>query len=135
MTVGLGFLLADACCRIVIPTAPLATAVVLVPKAAVEPHRRIEYGLLPNQDVGQFIMKTLGVFLTAEVASFHTPLRDGIGHAADDLPHAGLALRRTELAVKVLRSHNVGGRLRPVLGHFHVPLLENDFTLFVLDGG
>ena len=37
--------------------------------------------------------------------------------------------------MKILRGHDVGGRLRPVLGDLDVALLEDGLALLVLDAG
>ena len=52
------------------------------------------------------------------------PLGDRVDHAPDQLTDAALALRRAELAAKVLRDDDVGGLLRPALRNFDVVLLE-----------
>ena len=69
-----------------------------------------------------------------KVAAGHAPVADGLRHAAHQLAHAGLALRRAHLPVQVLRGHNVGGRHRPVHRHLHVLLLEDRVALGVGDG-
>ncbi len=80
-------------------------------------------------------MEGLGVLLGGEVAALAAPAGDGVHHAADELAHAALAVRRAELAAEVLGDHDVGGRLRPELRHLDAPLLEDLLTPLVGNDG
>ena len=53
----------------------------------------------------------------------------------NQLANAVLALGRAHFAVEVLAADDVGGQLAPGRGHFAVVLLEQDLTVFALDGG
>src|SRR6202011_6114103 len=53
--------------------------------------------------------------------------------AADELPDAPLALRRSYLATEVFRDDDVGRLLRPEPGNLDVALLEHDFAPLVSD--
>src|SRR5581483_8784320 len=70
-----------------------------------------------------------------EVAPLASPCSDGLNHTADELAHAGFARRRAEASVKILTGHDVGGGHRPVLGDFHVLLLEDHVAVGVGDLG
>jgi hypothetical protein len=74
-------------------------------------------------------------FIGLEVAVLLAPVGDGVHHALHQLRHAGFALGRPQLAVEILAGDDVGGGLRPVHGHFHVALLEDDRAFVVADGG
>ena len=103
--------------------------------AHVEPHRRVEARLLRQHQVRQLVAEAGGVLGRAEVALLGAPIGDGVDHAADQLAHAGLALRRADLPVKILADDDVGGGLRPVRRDLDVALLEDDRALVVADGG
>ena len=101
--------------------------------ADVEPHRRIEGHLLLDQQVGEFVAKRVLRFGVGEIAAFVAPADDGIDHAANQLPHRGFALVGVGLPVKIFGRHDIGGRLRPALGHFYVLLPENYLSLVIAD--
>jgi len=101
----------------------------------VEPHRRVEAGVLVEEDVSQFRVEGLGVRLGREVAALAPPVRDPVGHPGDQLPDARLAPGRPQLAAKVLRHHDVRRRLRPGLRHLDAVLLEHRLALLVGDHG
>src|SRR6185295_2470387 len=107
----------------------------LGPDADVEPHRRVEAGVLVEQDVRQLVAERLGVRLGGEVAAVAAPGRQGVRHPADELPDAALAVRRADMAAEVLRDHDVGRRLRPELRHLDALLLEDLLPLLVRDHG
>ena len=56
-----------------------------------------------------------------------------LDHAADQLLHAALTLRRADLAAEVLGDHDVGGLLRPRLRNLDVALLEDHLAPLVAD--
>ena len=68
-----------------------------------------------------------------EVAAGHAPVANRLRHAAHQLAHARLALRRADLPMQILRGHDVGRRHRPVDRHLHVLLLEDRVALAVGD--
>ena len=83
----------------------------------------------------QLVAEIGGVFRRPEVALLGAPIRDGVDHAADQLPHAGFALRRADLAVEILADNDVGRGLRPVRWDLDVALLEDHRAFIVADGG
>ena len=115
--VALGAVLADA---------------VLGEEADVEPDRRVEGAVLIHAEPGEFVVEDLAVLL-AEVTVLDAPVRDGAGDAVDQLLDAGLALGGVLLAVKVFRDDDLGGELRPELGHFDAFLLKDDLAGVVGD--
>src|ERR1041385_1946056 len=102
--------------------------------AHVEPDRRIERRLLRQHHVRQLVAEVLGVFGRFEVALIPAPSGDGIHYAAHQLPHAGLAIGRAYLSVKIFADDNVGGGLRPVRRNLHVALFEDHRAFIVADG-
>ncbi len=103
--------------------------------AHVEPDRRVEGGLLGHEQVRQLIVEDGGVFGRGEVAVGQTPVADGLGDAADELADAGFAVGRSDLAMEVLASDDVGRGHRPVDGRLDVFLLEDAFAVGVGNGG
>ena len=95
MAVSLGFLLYLARGPVPIPAMSFQAAPVRLPQPAVEPDRRIERGLLPDQDVRQFFMEDFDVLVAAEIAAFLAPISNRVGDAANKLLHAALAFQRT----------------------------------------
>jgi hypothetical protein len=90
----------------------------------VEPDRRVEGGLLVDQQVGQLGLEGLGVGVGGEVAVLAAPARDGTGDPVHHLAYRVLALRGAEGAAEVLLGDDVGGVLRPAGGELEVALLE-----------
>ncbi len=125
-----GFELGDAIGLLVVD--PAVAARFLDPH--IEPDRRVEAGLLGEHQVGEFGAEIFTVGIGLEIAVLLAPIGDSVHHALDQLGHAGLAVRRPELAVKVLAGDDIGGGLRPVHGHFDIALLEDDGALVVADG-
>ena len=115
----------------------LRVGVGLQPVAAdVEPDGRVEGDLLGQQQVGELVMEDGGVLGGGEVAARDTPVADGLGHAGDELAHAGLALRRSPIvAVEVFGGDDVGRGHRPVDGNLDVLLLEDGVARCVGDQG
>src|SRR2546426_9754799 len=70
-----------------------------------------------------------------EVPLLVRPPIDRAHHAADQLLDAPLPLGRAQDPTEVLRDDHVGGYLRPAGRDLDLVLLEDDFTLFVGDGG
>ena len=99
----------------------------------VEPHRRVEAGVLVQKDVGELGVERLGVGLAREVAALTAPVGDAVGHPRDQLPRAGLALGSAQLTAEILRHDHVRGRLRPRLRHLDAVLLEHGLALLVRD--
>src|SRR5438128_7814611 len=85
--------------------------------ADVEPHRRVERGVLPHHQVLELVGKRVAVGLAGEVTRPETRARDGVDDAVDHLLDARLARGRAELAAEVLRGNHVRSRLRPELRH------------------
>src|SRR6185295_3470941 len=73
------------------------------------------------------------ILFAREVLVAAAPLGDRVHHAADELPHAVLALGRADLAAEILRDDDVGGLLRPRLRDLDVALLEHDIAAFAAD--
>src|SRR5205814_1108928 len=69
----------------------------------------------------------------ALIAAGYDASLDGAHHAADQLPHAALPLRRAERTAEVLRDDDVGRELRPRLRHLDVALLEDGLAAFAGD--
>ena len=101
--------------------------------ADVEPDRRIESHLLLDEQVGQLVAESVSRRVVGKIAALFAPGDDGVHHAADQLAHRIFALGRVGLAVEILRRHDVGGGLRPALGHFHAFLAEDGLALLVAD--
>ncbi len=83
----------------------------------------------------ELVAEVFGVFGGAEVVLFSAPIGNGVDDAADQLAHAGFALRRADLAVKIFADDDVGGGLGPIRGDLDVALLEDDGSLIVANGG
>src|SRR5215471_15018804 len=75
------------------------------------------------------------VFRSAEVALGESPVANGFGNAADELPDTGLALRGAELAVKVFAGNDVGRSHRPGFWDLDLFLFEDDVAFRVRDRG
>lgn len=90
--------------------------------------------MLVGAEPGEFVVEDFAVGL-AEVAVFDAPVGDGAGDAVDELFDGGFALAGVLLAVKILRDDDLGGELRPGLGHFDVFLFEDDFAGVIGDLG
>src|ERR1700678_3199278 len=58
--------------------------------AHVEPHRRIESHVLPNQQMDKLIVKSRRIFAGAKISVFHAPVANRLGDARHQLPHARL---------------------------------------------
>ena len=101
----------------------------------VEPHRRVETGLLRQHQVSEFIAEVLSVFRRLEIALIAAPIRNRVDHAMDQLAYAGLPFRGANLAVKILTNYNVCSSLRPIFGNLDIALFEDDGTLIVADAG
>ena len=105
---------------------------VLVMQPDVEPYRRVEGTVLVQAKPRQLLVKNLAI-LPAEVTVVDAPVGDGAGHAMDQLANGRLPLRRALLAKEIFRDDDLGRKLRPVLGHLDVFLLENDLAALVGD--
>jgi hypothetical protein len=103
--------------------------------ADIEPDRRVEAGLLPEHQVGELVAESLRILDRLEIVALLAPVGQGVDHPVDQLGDAALAFGRTQLAVEVLAGHDVGSRLRPVGGDFHVTLLKKHLALVVADRG
>src|SRR5690348_5330101 len=101
--------------------------------AHVEPYRRIERGILADEDMDEFVMENGAVFRSAEVALGQSPVANGFRDTRDELAHASLAFGSAERTMKVLAGHDVGGGHGPVFGNFYILLLEDDAALGVGD--
>jgi len=67
----------------------------------VEPHGRIESGVLANQDVDEFVMESSSVFGSFEIALGQSPVANGFGDAGHEGADSGLALGRADFAVQI----------------------------------
>ena len=74
--------------------------------------------------VRELVAERVGVGVAPEVAAFAAPAGDCVDHAAYELPHAALALGRSEQAAEVLLDDDVGRLLRPRLRELAAVLLE-----------
>src|SRR3989441_7605450 len=83
----------------------------------------------------QLIAEDVGGLRRHEVPLLVRPPMDRAHHAADQLLDTALSLGRAEDPTEVLRDDHVGGHLRPGGRDLDLVLLEDDFTLFVGDGG
>ena len=111
---------------------------VLVPEAAVEPHRAVERADLVDQHAGQFGLEALRVGGRGEVAAEGLPgVAQRVGDAADELADRllGAALGRNPGLAEVLADRDVGGQLRPLGGNFRVVHLEDHFAVGAGDLG
>ena len=117
---------------IVIPVAlrRVIAHAILVMQPDVEPYRRVEGTILVQAEPRQLLVKNLAI-LPAEVTVVDAPVRDGADHAMDQLANGRLPLRRVLLAKEIFRDDDLGRKLRPVLGHLDVFLLENDLAALV----
>jgi len=116
-----------------VPVAHGPLHAVLMIQSDVEPDRRIERDVLVQAEPGELAVEPLAVLGPGEVAVGHAPIGDGAGDAMNEPAHAGLALRRAQLAVKVLAYHHVGGQLAPGGRDLGVPLLEHHLPVLALD--
>ena len=94
--------------------------------ADVEPHRRVEGGLLGDQEVLELGVVGVGLGLVDEVAALEAPLGDRVGDPVDHLAQRRLALLGAGGAAEVLLGDDVGGVERPGGGELDVELLEGD---------
>src|SRR5439155_957912 len=101
--------------------------------AHVEPDRAVEGSLLVEEEMGQLVGERRPIARRGEVALRLAPLADGAHHAADQLPHAALALGRAERAAEVLGDDDVGRELRPGPRHLDVALLEDGLAALAGD--
>ena len=101
----------------------------------VEPYRRIEAHFLLHEQVGKVIGEGIAGCRRGEISADLAPIDNRVHNTADQLAHGALALRLVQLPVEILRSHDIGRRLRPGLGHFHVFLAEDNLPLFIANLG
>ena len=94
--------------------------------ADVEPHRRVERGLLRNEQVGQLVLEGCQLGGVGEVAVLGAPAADSAGDSVDELPQGPLAVLAAGPAAEVLLGDDVDGVLRPGRRELHVGLLEDD---------
>ena len=94
--------------------------------ADVEPDRRVEGGLLGDEEVLQLVAEGVGLGVVHEVAVRHAPGGDGVGDPVDHLAQRALPLGRAERSPEVLLGHDVGGVERPRDRELDVELLEGD---------
>src|SRR5579864_1973414 len=118
--------------RVPVPVASVGVGLDAV-ASHVEPHGRIERGVLAHEDVDEFVMEGGAVFRSAEVALRHSPVADGFGDAGYELADSGFTLRRADFAVQIFAGHDIGGGHGPVFGDFDVFLLEDHVALRVGD--
>ena len=85
--------------------------------------------------MGQLGLEGLQVVVGREVVLGLGPRGDRVDDAVDELPDAGLALRRAEVAAEVLADDDVGGQLAPEVGDLDVLLLEDRLAGLVGDAG
>ncbi len=100
--------------------------------ADVEPHRRVEGGLLGDHQVLELGAEGLGLVLVDEVPAADAPFGDGVAHAVDDLLERLLALLGAGGAAEVLLGHDVGGVERPRGRELDPELLERDRSVAVV---
>ena len=85
--------------------------------------------------MGQLIAEDVRGLRRREVPLLVRPPMDRAHYTADQLLDAALPLGRAENPTEVLRDDHVGSHLRPGGRDLDLVLLEDDFTLFVGDGG
>ena len=100
--------------------------------ADVEPHRRVERGLLGHDQMAELVGEDLRIVLGGEVAVLLTPPADRVDHAARQLSDRRFALGGVEGAAEVLLRDDVGRVLGPVLRELDVALLEGVAALLVV---
>ena len=81
----------------------------------------------------ELIVESCAIFGRAEIALAQTPVADSFGDAANELPNAGFALWRADLAMQIFAGDDVGCRHRPIFRDLDVFLLEDDSALRVGD--
>ena len=96
----------------------------LLLEADVEPDRRVERGVLVDEDRLQLGLERVGLLVGREVAALAAPAADRVDDAADHLLHAALALGRAEPPAEILLRDDVRRGLRPEARELDVPLLE-----------
>ena len=101
----------------------------LLLEADVEPDRRVERGVLVDQDRLQLGLEGVGLLVGREVAALAAPAADRVDDAADHLLDGALALGRGHAAAEVLLRDDVGRGLRPELRELDVLLLERRAVL------
>ena len=84
---------------------------------------------------GEFGIEGLGIGIGGEKPILLPPVRNGAGHAVDELANGLLPDCGVESAVKILGGHDIGGEHRPALGDLNIFLNENDGALVVGNGG
>ena len=100
---------------------------------AVEPHGAVECRHLVHQQILEIGAEGVQIFRIGKVPLPLRPTGDSVYDTADQLPHAVLALGRSELAAKVLGNHDVGRLLGPRLRDLDIALLEHHVAALVLD--
>src|SRR6185436_18780238 len=108
-------------------------ALPVLPRADVEPDRRVERHLLVHEQVRELRLEGLGLARIGEVALLVAPPADLLDDPVEQLADAGLAPRRAQLAAEVLRRDDVGRKLRPGLRDLDVVLLEDLLAALALD--
>ena len=106
---------------------------ILLGKPNVEPHRRIERAHLIHSQVGQVLIKVLGVFVGGEQAVGLAPVGDRPRDAVYELTYRVLALGCAVLAVEVFAHDNVRRQLTPAFRDLNIVLIENGVALRVAD--
>src|SRR6185503_13167356 len=94
-----------------------------------EPDRRVERGLLVDDQVRQLFGEDLRVLRSGEVAVALAPDPDRVHDPAGELTDRGLTLRRAERAPEVLLGDDVCRVLRPRDRELHAALLEGEAAL------
>ncbi len=94
-------------------------------EADVEPDRRVEGGVLVDEDRLQLGLERFGLPVAREVAARAAPAADRVDDAADHVLHARLALGRAHPAAEVLLRDDVRRRLRPELRELDALLIED----------
>ena len=104
--------------------------------ADVEPDRRVEAGVLVEEDVRQLGVEGLGVLLGRRSSRPRAP-QPAMVSATRPMSWRTLRSRSgvPRWPRKYFGDHHVGGRLRPELGHLDVLLLEDLLALLVRDHG
>src|ERR687888_840476 len=101
----------------------------LLLEAYVEPDRRVEGGVLVDEQRLELGAEGVGLLVAREVAAVATPRDDRVGDARDHVLDAPLALRRGHATAEVLLRDDVRGRLRPELRELDALLLEDRLVL------
>src|SRR5205823_11430263 len=73
----------------------------------VEPYRRIERSALVEEDVGELVMKCVGIRASGKVAAIDSPVANGLGHPAHQGANSAFAFGGSHGSMQILAGNDV----------------------------